>query len=124
MSGLPEIDMAPERWQQIKEMIRKQYSVEDEGTEDLVVETADGTVKQGEAEFVVFSGPMGKMKLEFQKKPRLEEKKYHYSHQQGTAARVEYKFSEDELVYTLKAFKESDDGEWEEMDSDKISNFR
>lgn len=110
--------MTLERWQQIREMVRRQYSAEDEGSEDLVVETGDGPVKQGEAEFVVFDGPMGRMKLQFQKKPRLEEKKYHYSHQQGAAARVEYKFSEDEMVYTLKAYKWDDnEDEWKEIDA-------
>lgn len=111
--------MTPERWQQIKHTVRKQFPNAEEGIEDLVVDTAEGQVKQGEAEFVVFEGgPLGRMKLQFQKKPRLEEKKFHYSHRAGTAARVEYKFSESELVYALKAYKwDETDDKWREIDA-------
>ena len=113
--------MTPEKWEEIKANIAKNFTVEDEGREDLLVETGDGTVKQGEAEFVVFESPLGRTKLQFQKKPRLEEKKYHYSHRQGDSARVEYKFSESELVYTFKAYRWEEVGEeWKEIEA---SNF-
>ena len=114
--------MTLEKWEEIKTMVKKQFTLEDAGREDLLVETADGTVKQGEAEFIIFDAPSslggGRMKLELQKKPRLEEKKYHYSHRQGDSARVEYKFSEDETVLTLKAYKWDDAAdEWKEIDA-------
>lgn len=110
--------MTLERWEDIKNQTKKQFSVEDEGREDLVVETADGPVKQGEAEFIIFESPLGRTKLQFQKKPKVESKKFYYSHQQGAAARVEYKFSESELVYTLKAYKWDDAAdEWREIEA-------
>lgn len=115
--------MSPERWQQIKGTVKKQFLVEAEGVEDLLVNTAEGQVKQGEAEYVVFESLLGKTKLQFQKKPRLEEKKYFFSHRQGDSARVEYKFSEKELVYTLKAYKwnETED-DWQEIDAEAFQN--
>ena len=100
--------MSPEKWEEIKTTVKRNFSPEDEGVEDLLQETADGTVKQGEAEYVVFESPLGRTKLQFQKKPRVEEKKYHFSHRGGDSARVEYKFSESEFVYTLKAYKWDD----------------
>lgn len=111
--------MSPDRWETIKQTVKKQFTVEEEGTEDLLVDTADGEVKQGEAEFVVFSAPaLGRTKLQFQKKPKLEGKQYHYSHRQGDSARVEYKFSEDETVYTFKAYQWNDlEDEWKEIDA-------
>ncbi|TSA46277.1 hypothetical protein D4R52_00845 [bacterium] len=116
--------MTPERWETIKQSVKKQFKVEEEGAEDLLVETGEGSVKQGEAEFVIFESPLGRLKLQLQKKPKLEEKKFHYSHQQGKGARVEYKFSEDEIVLTFKAYKWDDaQDEWKEMDADKFSNF-
>ena len=61
---------------------------------------------------------MGRLKLQLQKKPKLEDKKYHFSHRAGTAARVEYKFSESETVLALKAYKWDDmSDEWREMDA-------
>ncbi len=126
--------MTPDRWQQIKQTVKKQFSLEEQGVEDLLVNTAEGQVKQGKAEFVIFSArgarlPVGqgsafggeKLKLQFQKKPRLEEKKYHFSHRQGDSAQVEYKFSETEMVYNLKAYKwDETQEEWKEINA---SNF-
>ena len=116
-------NMTQEKWEQIKEMVKKQYQVEDQGTEDLLVETGEGMVKQGEAEFVIFESAMGRLKLQLAKKPKLEEKKYHYSHRAGDAARVEYKFSEDETVLQLKAYKwDDDEDDWKEIDAANFTN--
>lgn len=84
----------------------------------MIVDTADGQVKQGEAEYLIFQSPLGRTKLQFQKKPRMEEKKFHFSHRQGDSARVEYKFSDTDLVYTLKAYQwnEAED-DWREIDA-------
>ncbi|OGZ15731.1 MAG: hypothetical protein A3G11_01525 [Candidatus Lloydbacteria bacterium RIFCSPLOWO2_12_FULL_51_9] len=109
--------MTPERWETIKESVKKQFTVIEQGNEDLIVETADGQIKQGTAEFVVFESPLGRTKLQFQKKPKMEEKKYFYSKREGDAARVEYKFSEKETVFTFKAYKWDDiEDEWREID--------
>ncbi|OGE78994.1 MAG: hypothetical protein A2751_00855 [Candidatus Doudnabacteria bacterium RIFCSPHIGHO2_01_FULL_46_14] len=114
--------MTPEKWEQIKDIVKKQFALEDQGTEDLIHETGDGPVKLGVAEFVVFEGPLGRMKLQFGQKPKVEGKKYHYSHQQGQGARVEYKFSDSELVNTFKVYKWNDmEDEWKEIDAEKFS---
>ena len=114
--------MSPDRWEEIKNTVKKQFTLEEEGTEDLFVDTADGEVKAGEAEFVVFESPLGRTKLQLQKKPKLEGKQYHYSHQQGQSARVEYKFSDTETVHTFHAFKWDDQNdEWKEIDAEKFS---
>ena len=115
--------MSPDKWEEIKSNAIKRFSVEQQGTEDLLVDTADGQVKAGEADFVVFQSPLGRTKLQFQKKPKLEEKQFHYSHRQGDSARVEYKFSEDELVYTFKAYKWDEiEEEWREIEPSGFNN--
>lgn len=109
--------MTEEKWEEVKTNIKRQFEIEEEGTEDLEVETADGLIKQGEAEFVIFESPLGRTKLQLQKKARLEDKKYHFSHRQGDSARVEYKFSETDTVLTMKAYKWDDAlDEWKEID--------
>lgn len=114
--------MTAEKWEQIKENIRKQFAVEDEGREDLLVATGEGMVKQGEAEYLVFESPLGRVKLQFGKKAKLEDKKYHFSHRAGQAARVEYKFSDHETVHTFKAFRWDDLGDdWKEIDAEKLN---
>jgi hypothetical protein len=115
--------MTPDRWEEIKNSVKKQFSVEEEGVEDLQAATGEGMVKSGTAEFVVFESPLGRTKLQFQTKPKLEEKKYLYSHRQGDAAQVEYKFSEHEVVHQLKAYKYDDlEDDWEEIDSSKFGD--
>ena len=114
--------MTPERWEEIKSTIKKQFSVAEQGMEDVIVETGEGPVKQGEAEFVVFDSVLGKTKLQFQKKPRLEEKKYFFSHRAGDSARVEYKFSDADLVFALKAYKWDDvEDDWKEIDASSFT---
>ena len=52
--------MSPEKWEEIKENIKRQFSVEEQGTEDLLAETGEGAVKQGTAEFIIFQSPLGR----------------------------------------------------------------
>lgn len=114
--------MTQEKWEQIKETVKKGFAIQEEGREDLLRETGEGQVKLGEAEFVVFEGPLGKMKLLFGQKPKVEDKKYHYSHQQGQGARVEYIFSKDTFVNTFTVFKWDDvSDDWKEIDAEKFS---
>lgn len=114
--------MTEEKWEEIKNNIARQFTVEEQGREDLLAETGEGEVKIGEAEYIVFEGPLGRMKLQFGQKPRVEEKTYHYSHRAGQAARVEYKFSDKELVNTFKIYKWNDpDDEWREIDASQIN---
>lgn len=114
--------MTLERWEEIKTNVKRQSPDAEEGREDLLVDTADGQVKQGEAEYLIFQSPLGRTKLQLQMKPRLEEKKFFFSHRQGDSARVEYKFSEHDLIYTLKAYRWNElDESWQEFDSDAFS---
>ena len=115
--------MSPDKWEQIKESIKRQFTVEEAGREDLLAQTGEGTVKIGDAEFVVFSGPLGRVKLQFGQKAKLEDKTYHYSHRSGQAARVEYKFSDSESVNTFKVFKWNDgEDDWGEIDAGSFTN--
>ncbi len=110
-----------DRWEQIKENIKSKFEIVDEGTEDLTVTTGDGDVVSGKAEFLVAQTPMGKIKLAFESRPVVEDKKFIYSHRGGQAGRTEYKFSESEFSHKVKAYKWNDDeDEWKEIDA---SNF-
>lgn len=114
-----------DRWEQIKENIKRKFKVIKEGTEDLIVATSEGEVKSGKAEFLVAETPMGKIKLALEKRPVVLDKKFIYSHRSGQSARTEYEFSDTEFSYKLKAYKWSDDddpdasvgGSWKEIDA-------
>lgn len=110
--------MDQDRWEQIKENIKRKFRILEEGTEDLVVRTNEGEVKSGKAEFLVTETPMGKVKLALEKRPVVLDKKFIYSHRAGQAARTEYEFSDTEFSYKLKAYLWSDDEDrWSEIDA-------
>jgi hypothetical protein len=115
--------MDVDRWEQIKENIKNKFTVLEEGTEDLTVTTADGEVPSGKSEFLIAQTPMGKIKLAFESRPVVTDKKFIYSHRAGQAARTEYQFSDTEFSHKIKAYKwDEDNDEWKEIDATKFGN--
>ncbi len=67
-------------------------------------------------EYVVFNGPIGKMRLEFVEKPVVLGKKTNYSNRIGSETAVEYVYSDSEKTSRLMAYKWSDeDDDWVEV---------
>ncbi len=111
-------NMDKDRWEQIKENIKGKFKILEQGIEDILVPTAEGEVKNGSAEFLVAETPIGKVKLAFESRPMVMDKKFIYSHRAGQAARTEYEFSDTELTHKIKAYKWDDDNdEWKEIDA-------
>jgi len=111
-----------DKFEQLKDEIRRKFEVEEEITEDLLTETADGLIKQGTADALVFNSPVGRVKLALEKRPVVLDKKFIFSHRQGQAARTEYEFSDSEFSYRLKAYQWSEvDDEWKEIDATAFS---
>lgn len=104
-------NMQDEKWEALKEELRRKFKVEDEHFEDLLVETSDGLVKQGRAEVIIFQTPLGKIKLVRESRPVVLDKKFIYSHRAGQAGRTEYEFSDTEFSYKIKAYKWDDDND-------------
>jgi hypothetical protein len=111
-----------DKWLQLKENLKGRFDMEEEGTEDLMMDTSDGPVKHGESDFLVMQTPIGRVKLAMHKKPLVLDKKFISSHREGQAARTEYKFSETELTYKLHAYKWNDiDEDWNEIDAESFA---
>ena len=114
--------MQDDKWEALKEELKRKFKVEDEHFEDLIMETGDGPVVSGKTEVLIFESPIGKVKLTRESKPVVLDKKEFYSHQQGKAARIEYKFSDTEFSHKIKAYKWDDYNEdWKEMDAAAFS---
>ena len=114
--------MDPEKWERLKEDLKVRFKILSEGTEDLKAMTGEGEVKSGTAEVLILQTPMGKVKLSYESKPLLLDKKFIYSHRGGQSARTEYKFSESEFTQKLKAYLWSeDDDSWKEIDASKFA---
>ncbi len=123
MPELPEIThMDIDQWQQLKDKVTARFPAEEEGEEDLIMDTRAGEVKKGTAEFIVITTPVGRIKLSFQKKPMVLDKKEHFSHRAGEAPRTEYIFSDTEFTYKLHAYKWNErDEDWDEIDAEHFS---
>jgi hypothetical protein len=116
--------MNDERWGQLKSQLKKNFTVDERGTEDIVRQTADGPVKQGELEFLVVKTPMGKIRVSRESRPLVLEKKYHYTHRQGAAAQTEYKFSDTEKTHKLKVYKWDDvQDDWKEINAEGLGGM-
>ncbi|PIR93211.1 hypothetical protein COT99_01995 [Candidatus Falkowbacteria bacterium CG10_big_fil_rev_8_21_14_0_10_43_10] len=107
-----------EKWQNIVGMIKDQFKVEDEGKEEL------DDVPNGTIEFIIFQGPLGKMRLEYTVKPVVLDKKTIGSRRIGSETTVEYIYSEDEMSQTFKAYKWDDDrDDWVEIEQERLGAF-
>jgi len=105
--------MTEEKWEQIKETALKNFEVEENSVIDLPEDQGNGI-----KEILVFTGPIGKVKLEFIVKPLVIDKKTIYSNRAGQETKVDYVTSDTEKVKTLLAFKWDEAREdWEEMDA-------
>lgn len=105
--------MTEERWEQIKEMAKRDFEVLEENIVDLPQDQGAGT-----KEILIFEGPLGKIKLEFIVKPLVLDKKTIYSKRAGQETKVDYVTSETEKVRTLLTFKWDEASEnWVEIDS-------
>ena len=102
--------MNDEKWEEIKEMAKKNFEVLANEISELPKEQGNGTREE-----LIFNGPLGKMKLEFIVKPLVLGKKTHYSKRMGTSAKVDYITSATEKVRTLLAYK------WDEAGDNWVS---
>jgi hypothetical protein len=109
--------MTEEKWENIKGRIKDSFEVEDEGREHS---DEYGGV---DTEFIIFAGPLGRMKLEFITKPVVLDKKTNYSNRIGSETKVNYVYSESEKTNRLVAYKwEEGQDDWVEIDGSMFGN--
>jgi hypothetical protein len=100
--------MTPEKWQNLIADIKDKFEVEEYNSQHL--DEHGGT----DIEFIIFKGPLGRIKLEFVTKPLVLEKKTFYSQRIGSGTKVEYVYSPDEKTHKLSAYK------WDESQNDWV----
>jgi len=107
--------MLPEKWEQIVGNIKDNFKVEDCAKQHL---DEHGGV---DLEYVIFKGPLGRMKLEFITKPVIIDKKTKYSKRLGAGTVVEYVYSQEEKSHKLRAYKwDEASNDWLEMEAKKF----
>lgn len=107
--------MTREKWESVRGKVLDAFTVLDKGEEHY---DEEGGV---DLEFVVFNGPLGKMRLEYIEKPVVLGKKTNYSNRIGSETAVEYVFSPTERTSRLAAYRwgEAED-DWVEIDAKGI----
>lgn len=104
--------MIPEKWTQIIGNIKDNFEVEDEGEEQIEEE---GGI---DVKYIIFKGPLGRMRLEFIVRPVVLDKKTTYSKRIGSETKVDYVYSQDEKSYAMAAYKWNEsENDWQEMDA-------
>lgn len=111
--------MTNEQWDQLVENVQTQFKGVKLWNEDAG-EDAEGAGHGRRANVIEFSVPNGRFKVVREHHPVVLDKKMHYSHRPGDTARTEYKFSDTEVNYKLRVYKESDIDEWDEVTLDKL----
>jgi len=100
--------MQDEKWQDIIERVQDDFEVLEHETREL--EEGSGSV-----EYIVFNGPLGKMKLERISRPFILDKKVIGSNRIGSDTRVEYIFSDTEKTHAFNAYK------WDDAQDDWVT---
>lgn len=115
--------MNPEKWQDIKGMIKDKFTLLEEKIEPLEIKTGlSQSQKMGEVEILVFNGPLGKVKLQYSTKPVVLDKKEHYSKRMGASSNSQYILSESEFVHRLEAYLWKNDlNDWQKFDFENFN---
>ncbi|MFZ6035867.1 MAG: hypothetical protein ACOYUK_01890 [Patescibacteria group bacterium] len=104
--------MHDDRWNEILAMVEEKFSVAERRTEAL----AD--VPRGTVEYIIFTGPVGRMKLERTSKPKVLGTRGMGSKRIGGDTSVSYQYSDTEFVKTFTAYRWDESvGQWTEIDA-------
>jgi len=102
--------MNAEKWGEIIDLVTEKFGIIERGKEDL-------DRGPGEGEFLIFDGPLGKMKIVREVKPLVIDKKVISSRRVGSSTTEEFIYSDTEKIEKLKAYKwDEDDQVWVEME--------
>jgi hypothetical protein len=103
--------MNDQRWEEVLRRLDKQFgSLEFDETEDEETQTV--------VETVIWTSPMGRMKLARSTRPLVVDKKLHFSNRAGGGSHVEYVYSKTESTSRVRLYRWSDAAnDWQEMDA-------
>lgn len=108
--------MRLERWQEIVEQIKTAFEVEDSGV--IEDDSHGGTT----TEYIVFNGPMGRLRLEFSTHPVLLDTKTKYHKRIGSETEINYIYSPTEKSSSLAVFRWDDElNDWRDFDTKAFS---
>lgn len=103
--------MNQEKWLDVVSKIKEKFDVLEHEIEELID-------MPGIVEYIIFVGPLGKVKLERTVKPVVLDKKTTFSRRVGSDVKVEYVYSDTETVDKIKAYQWDDSNDdWREIET-------
>jgi len=106
--------MNNEKWQNTLGKIKDSFQGVEEGSEPMAEHG-------GTRAWIIFQGPLGKMKLERIAHPRVVGKTVLHSKRIGSSATVEYTYDETDIVGYVKAYKWNEGTQtWDEMKAPEL----
>ncbi|PIR05858.1 hypothetical protein COV56_00575 [Candidatus Kuenenbacteria bacterium CG11_big_fil_rev_8_21_14_0_20_37_9] len=105
--------MTKEKWLDMIDMVEDKFGIDKEYKEIISPNIP------GEKHIIEFSGPIGRMKIEFIEKPRVLDEKTFYSNRVGSHVNVEKVYDKKDKVCYFNAYKwdEASEG-WEQINAD------
>lgn len=109
--------MTKDKWLNILDTIEAKFGISEERKEPISENIP------GEKHIVEFTGPMGKMKLEWTEKPRVKDEKTVYSNRVGSNVKVYKVYDDEDKVNYLNVYKWDEASEaWEEINANLFDN--
>ena len=106
--------MIDEKWYYLVEEIGEKFGVEEQNVEEI-------PERRTKIETVIFTGPMGRMKLERTTRAVILEKHMKYSRRIGGETQEKYVYSDTEKSYRVQLYKWNEaSGTWEEIEFRKL----
>lgn len=111
--------MNDDKWLNVIDTIEEMFDVTERKKEKI--QSEDGNDE--EHEWVIFEKKGIKMKLERVSKPRILDRKEHFSRRAGTSSQTEYIVSDTEKSHHVHLYRENGSNGWEEIDTTTIENL-
>jgi len=112
--------MTDKKWKQLVYQIEEKFGIEQREQEEFVVDqTNQGQEIKGTKDIVIFSGPLGRTKLEKISRPRIVDKKILSSKRIGGQVATDYIYSPEETVNEFKAYREEEE-KWQEINAQAL----
>ena len=104
--------MTDDKWTQILDRVQDKFKLEARDQNESTRE--DGSWEK--REWVVFTGPMGRIKLERLIRPAILGREELYSRRKGATATIKFQYSDTETTQVLNVYRDIA-GIWEPMDA-------
>ena len=110
--------MTDERWEQLVALAKQKFEDVKVYTQAWELSETGQPTEEGSKDYLEFFNDKDgyRYRIVRENRPKVLDKKMHYSHRQGDTARVEYVTSDSELSHKITVYRELDDydDEWEE----------